>query len=396
MRFARLFAVLWALLWITWGSSGICAEDDYVAKKGLEFYQRDLQNLLQQVLALGPSDRDQKDFLDKLFQLKYMEVERLFDMVEQRDVVKGQVAELCVLKSVESHALGNWIQAYFALKDAESWNQNIGSQSLKIAGKPFDVTSFAERLEKEMLENGTNVRFLIRPFPQDKMFRPDKVMLTRTQAEAKKVFAQARPDGRFAGIESDVSTTVGSSSSSGKRPADSSTVTDKDREFLAERLRKGLYKFFYNPTEENSDFSLYLPNGDYSVRDKEFALHPVDFEVTGAKTQVVLEPARWFRLSFSEEVHPSEIAVVYQGAPWTDLAHVPFGRCRIEVRNKGYAYPFVKVTFAPKGETFEQPGTAAQGQESEACVAVEDRGACRLTLKERDGSEKFRYSLLGY
>ena len=395
MRFVRAFAAVFASLWIAWASAGMCGEDDYVAKKGLELYQKDLQNLVQQILALGPADRDQQEFLDRLFQLKYTEIERLFDMMGPEDAAKRQGAELYVLKAVETHALGNWIQAYFSMKDAESLNKDIRSQPIQIAGKPFDVASFCEGIENQMLEKGANVQFLIRPFSQERMFRPDKVTLIRAQREQRSASASARPDGRFAGIESDVSTTVGSSSSASRSGANSA-VSDKDREFLAERLRKSLYKYFYNPAEMNSDFSLYLPNGNYSLRDREFAIHPVDFEVAGEKIQVVLQPATWFRLTFSEEVHPSEILVLYKGNPWTDLAHVPFGKYRIEVRNKEYTYPFVKVTFVQKGETGEQSGIAEQGQETEGRVAVEDRGACKLMLKERDGSEKFRYSLVGH
>lgn len=382
-------------LWIpqaVWSQA--VAEEDYVVKKGLELYEKDLHGLVQQILALGPSDRGQQEFLDRMFQLKYGEVEKLFDMMGQSDPVKRRIGELCVVKAVENHALGNWIQAYFALKDSEAWNPAIRTQSVRIGGKLFDVASFSKELEGRMLERGANVRFLIRPFPEDRLFRPDKVALVRTELERKYSVGPARPERRVASIETDVSSSVGAPRGKPREPVD---LSDKDRAFLSERLRKALYKYFYEPVEQNSEFTLYLPSGCYVIRDSEFAIHPVQFEVTDEETKVVLQPARWFRLTFSGEVHPSEISVLYQGEPWTDLAHVPFGKYRIEVRNKEYTYPVVKVTFVPKekGST-EEAAAPSQEREPEGRIAVEDRGTCKLTLKPRDGNERFRYSLVGY
>lgn len=395
---ARNLWVMGLVLWTVgvplsaWGQAE--AEEDYVAKKGLELYEKDLHGLVQQILVLGPSDRGQAEFLDRMFQLKYGEVEKLFDMMGQSDPVKRRIGELCVVKAVENHALGNWIQAYFALKDAEGWNPSIRTQSVRIAGRPFDIASFSKNLEDRMLEEGANVRFLIRTFPEDRLFRPDKVALVRRDLERKHALGPARPERRVASIETDVSSTVGAPR---RRAAESLELSDKDREFLSERLRKALYKYFYEPVERNSQFTLYLPSGTYEIRDSEFAIHPVQFEVTGDETQVVLQPARWFRLSFSGEVHPSEISVLYRGEPWTDLNHVPFGKYRIEVRNKEFTYPFVKVTFVPKEKGIGSEATAAsQEQESERQILVEDRGTCKLVLKPRDGNERFRYSLLGY
>lgn len=387
------------LLWIAWipqpvWDQAAAEEEDYVAKKGLELYEKDLHSLVQQILALGPSDRGQQEFLDRMFQLKYGEVEKLFDLMGQGDPVKRRIAELCVVKAVENHALGNWIQAYFALKDAEGWNPTIRAQSVRIAGKPFEVASFAKELEESMLDRGANVRFLIRPFPEDRLFRPDKVALVRTELERKHPLGPARPERRVASVETDVSSTLGAP---GGRAKDSVGLSDKDRDFLSERLRKALYKYFYEPTERNSEFTLYLPSGTYAIGDSEFAIHPVQFEVRDEDTQVVLQPARWFRLSFSGEVHPSEISVLYRGEPWTDLAHVPFGKYRIEVRNKDYTYPLVKVSFVPKEKEAGMENVAAsREQEPEGRIVVEDRGNCKLVLKPRDGNEKFRYSLLGY
>lgn len=382
-------------LWIpqaVWGQA--VAEEDYVAKKGLELYEKDLHGLVQQILALGPADKGQQEFLDRMFQLKYGEVEKLFDMMGRSDPVKRRIGELCVVKAVENHALGNWIQAYFALKDAEAWNPAIRAQSVRIGGKLFDVAPFSKELEERMLERGANVRFLIRPFPEDRLFRPDKVALVRTELERKYPVGPARPERRVASLETDVSSSVGSPRGKPGEPVD---LSDKDRDFLSERLRKALYKYFYEPVERNSEFTLYLPSGCYAIRDSEFAIHPVQFEVTDEETQVVLQPARWFRLTFSGEVHPSEISVLYQGEPWTDLAHVPFGKYRIEVRNKEYTYPVVKVTFVPKEKgSAEEAAAPSEDREPEGRIVVEDRGTCKLTLKPRDGSERFRYSLVGY
>ncbi|MEW6441794.1 MAG: hypothetical protein AB1640_12745 [bacterium] len=399
MRILRPIGVLCAFLWLAGAPlAGFAEQDDYVARKGLELYQKDLQNLVQQIQGLGASDRAQREFLDRLFQLKYAETERLFDTMAPGSAISRQASELCSLKAVEQHALGNWIQAYFALKDAERWNRDIRSQSLKIGSRIIDLASFWAEVEQVMLENGGDVRFLIRPFPQDRMFRPDAVSLTRVetmstpQPQRPTRPSRASRASSFAALESDVSTTVGVSAN---RSAEANVVSGRDSEFLSDRLRKALYNYFYDPVESNSDFSLYLPNGTYAIRDKEFALYPVEFEVSGEETRVVLKPARWFRLSFSSEVHPSEIAVSVDGVQWADLAHVPFGKCRVEVKNKDYTYAFVKVMFVPEGEAGD-PAAAEQGPGAVNTITVEDRGTCKLTLKERDGNEKFRYSLLGY
>ena len=140
---------------------------------------------------------------------------------------------------------------------------------------------------------------------------------------------------------------------------------------------------------------LYIPQGTYRLWEKDFAIHPIDFEVSQKDTRVIIQPTCWFRLTFSDDVHPSDIELSYDGTEWKDFTHVPFGSYRLKVKNKGFTYPFVKVTFLMKrGASLEQE--AATQSQSDRNVVVEERGTCRLLLRQRNEAEKIRYNLLGY
>ena len=394
MKVAKATVVLCAALWVLAAPRWSLAEEDYVAKKGLELTQRDLQGLVQQIQSLGAGDQAQRELLDRLFQMKVVEVERLFDVMEPGDAMSRQAASLCALKAVEQHALGNWVQAYASMQDAERWDKSIRSGTLKIGAQTVGLAAFWDQVEQEALKKGGSVRFLIRPFAEDKMLRPDTITLDR------KLAAPERPRGPSSGALTDFAAATAEASTGPARPAGRSpkpeAVSGNDSGFLSERFRKALRQYFYDPVEAKADFSLFLPNGSYEIRDRDFALQPVDFEVSGEQTKVVLQPADWFRLTFSQQVHPSEIAVSVDGTPWADLAHVPFGKCRIEVKNPDYTYSTVRVVFVRKDQAGQVTGAPAQGPEAPNTVVVEDRGVCKLALREREGGEKLRYSLLGY
>jgi len=382
--------ILFTCLLLTGGFPSLCGAEDYAAKKGVALYRVDLQNLAEQILKLEPTERDQREFLDRLFQMKLAEAERMFQACGDAKEVKRQVAEIYLLKAIETDAMDNWVQAYFALQSAEAWNKGALTQHLKIGEKGYKVAAFAEELESKIKRWGNNVRFVIKPFPAEKMFQPDKVVLARSEEEEKEEKkaaaakrSQRKPDrdspgGRWDAIE---------------ESPEKMEISPKDEAYLLDRLNKALYAFYYNPVERNAEFNLFLPYGEYHLYEKDFTVHPVEFEVSGRSTQVVLRPARWFRLTISEEVHPSEVRLAFHGTEWKDLSHVPFGSYRVRVKSNEYTAPAARMTFVPKGDgTSEEEAAASKGE----IVVVEDRGVYKMTLRERTGNEKLRFSLLGF
>lgn len=356
-----------------------CGAEDYVAKKGLTLYRSDLQNLAQQILALGSSAGDQRTFLHRLFEMKFAEAERIFGLCGQEDEVRRQVAELYLMRAIENRAVGNWIQTYFSLKDAETWNPDALRQVVDMGGRRFEMTAFAKDLEGEMRAKGNNVRFRIKSFDGGQMFRVDNVILAESYEQGE---GEGPGDGAATGFSS-----IGQN---GRKDG----ITEQDWAFLRDRFYKSLYAYYYDPSEQNAEFELYLPRGDYYVYEKDFALHPVEFTVSTQSTQVILQPARWFQMTLSEEVHPSNVRLSFHGMEWTDLTHVPFGTYKIHIKNKRYTYPSVKVTFVPKGDPsyLNEMGS----QVAEEAVYVDDRGVYQLAFQERNSSEKLRYKLLGY
>lgn len=368
-------------------SQGIA--EDYVAKKGLAVYQKDLTKLVEQSLALNDTDRGQLDMLNRLFEMKFHEAEQLFTFFGNSDTAKRRVADLYLLKAIENNKAGNKIQAYFALLDAESWNKDARKRTLRIAGNYFPVSTFSKELEKEMRKSGNNVKFLIATFPAEQMYHPEKIVLAKNKEDEREPFDSART-GQASNKRKNKSTLR-----TGEADNPLMKVTEEDEQFLLSRFRKALYAYFYDPIESNAEFTLYLPFGSYHVYEKEFAVRPEEFDVTLQESKVNLQPAQWFVLGFSEEVHPSNISLSFHGVEWKDLGHVPFGRYRVKVSSPEFTYPVVNVTFVEK-EDMETLQQALNPLKPEATVVVEDRGTCSLGLKKRDSNEKLRYSFLGY
>jgi hypothetical protein len=341
------------------------------------------------MLLLDPSQQEQRGVLDRLFQMKFAEAERLFKVTGGGDGAKHQIAEMYALKSIEDQEQGNWIQAYSALKEAEAWNKDVKSRSLQVGGKRVDIGPLMEALEKQALANGKKVRFLIKPFPPEQMFHPDNVILIRTEEQVKSVRPQTVSERRSEGL--------GTDAPAREPEVVLSPISKQDEAFVVKNFRKALYAYFYNPIDTNAEFSAYLPQGRYRLWEKDFAIHPVDFKVSVKNTQVVIQPASWFRLTFSDQVHPSDIEVSSNGTEWKDLNHLPFGDYRVKVRDSEFTYPFVKVVFQRNGNASfqEETATVTQSQDTRY-VNVGERGTCRLLLRERDGSERFRYGVLGY
>jgi hypothetical protein len=367
--------ILIACLLLTGGFPYLCGAEDYAAKKGIALHRADLQKLVQQIVKLDPKEKDQREFLDRLFQMKLAEAERMFQVCGDAKEVKRQVAEIYLLKAIEADAMDSWIQAYFALQNSEAWNKEALTQYLQIGEKGYKVAAFAKELENKLQRWGNNVRFLIKPFPRDKMFQPDRVVLARSEGEKERKAASVKPSqgrlnrdssgGRWEAIEE----------SPKKRE-----ISPKDKAYLLDRFNKALYAFYYSPIERNAEFDLFLPYGEYQLYEKDFMIHPVEFEVSDRSTQVVLRPARWFRLTVSEEVHPENVRLSFHGKEWRDLNHVPFGSYRVRVKSKGYTAPAARMTFVPKGEgASEEEASRGKGE----IVVVEDRGVYKMTLRER-------------
>ena len=391
MRWKILTAMtLLACLLLTVGFPPLCGAEDYVAKKGVVLYRVDLQNLAQQILKLDPTDKDQRDFLDRLFQMKFTEAERMFQVCGEEKEVKRQVAELYLLKAIEADTMGNWIQSYFALQNAEAWNKGALTQSLQIGENRYDMAAFSQELENKAQRWGNKVRFVIKPFPPGQIFRPDKVVLARSEEKETEPATEESlrrpprrsdrggPGGRPDAIE---------------EPVEKMEISQRDESFLLDRFSKALYAYYYDPVDKNAQFDVFLPHGEYYLYEKDFTVHPVEFEVSDRSTQVVVQPARWFRLTVSEEVHPSDVRLSFHGTEWTDFEHVPFGRYRVCVKNHQFTSPALRMTFAPKAETSSGQDPSAATEEA---VVVEDRGVYKLALRERTGNEKLRYKLFGY
>ena len=110
---------------------------------------------------------------------------------------------------------------------------------------------------------------------------------------------------------------------------------------------------------------------------------------------MVLQPARWFRLTVSDEVHPSNVHLSFHGVRWEDFEHVPFGSYKVHVKSNEFTGSAVWITFVPGvDDEPEQEASAAKGKGE--VVVVPDRGAYELSLRARTGNEKMRYSLLGF
>lgn len=391
MRFKTLFTTaLIACLLASLGFGTLCAAEDYVAKKGVALYRVDLQNLTNQLIKLEPSDKDQREFLDRLFQMKFAEAERMFQVCGDDKEVKRQIADLYLLKAIETEAMGNWIQAYFAMQHAKTWNPEVVVQHLQVGEKGYNVAAFADELESKAKTWGNDVRFVIKTFPADQVFRPEKVVLARSEEEESEedpAVAPRRPSGR---LDRD---SPGGRWDAIEEPREKPEISAKDEAFWLDEFKKALYAYYYNPIERNAQFNLFLPYGEYHIYEKDFSVHPVEFSVSEASTQVVLRPARWFRLTISDEVHPSDVHLVFHGMEWKDFSHVPFGSYRVRVKSGEYTAPAARMTFMPKEDVAaESESTAKRG----AMVVVEDRGVYEMKLRERNGNEKLRYSLLGF
>jgi len=110
---------------------------------------------------------------------------------------------------------------------------------------------------------------------------------------------------------------------------------------------------------------------------------------------VILQPARWFRLTISDEVHPSNVHLSFHGEKWEDYDHVPFGSYKVHVKSNEFTGPAVWITFVPEMAATSEEGATAQKTKGEV-VVVPDRGEYELSLRARTGNEKMRYSLLGF
>jgi hypothetical protein len=322
--------------------------------------------------------------------MKFAEAEKMFPMCGEDNQVKRLIADLYLLKAVVEDGMGNWIQSYVAVQDAAGWSRDALTQSLKFGGKDYDMGAFSQDLEAKVRAWGNQVRFVIKPFPTDRMFRPEKVVLSRSEEEeptAANVHASRRSRGR---LDRD---SRGEPWGAVEEPREKIKISRQDEAYVRDRLNKALYAYYYDPIEKNAQFDLFLPYGEYYLYEKDFTVHPVEFKVSDRNTQVVLRPARWFKMTISEEVHPSNVHLSFHGVEWKDLDHVPFGSYRVHVKSNQFTAPAVRITFVPKTDTVsEQEPDGRKGE----VVVVEDRGVYKLSLRKRTGNEKLRYSLLGF
>lgn len=369
-----------------------CGAEDFVAKQGVALYRVELQNLAQQILKLGPADEDQREFLERLFQMKFTDAERVFAVCGDSPEAKRLIAELYLVKAVVADSLGDWIQSYFSVKEAAGWNGEVMTQSLQIGEKAYNIPAFSNNLENKAKQWGNRVLFVIKPFPLDNMFLPEKVVLARSEegeTETKTLGPTSRARVR------------GNADSPGGRwdtqpePPGKVEISPKDKAYLLERFNKALYAYYYDPVEKNARFEIFLPHGEYYVYEKDFTIHPVDFEVSEKSTQVTLQPARWFRLTISDEVHPSNVQLSFHGVKWEDYDHVPFGSYKLRVKSNEFTGPAVWITFVPEMAAVSEEGAPAQKTKGEV-VVIPDRGEYELSLRARTGNEKMRYSLLGF
>ena len=369
-----------------------CGAEDFVAKQGVALYRVELQNLAQQILKLEPADKDQREFLERLFQMKFAEAERMFKVCGDGLEVKRLVAELYLVKAVVADSLGDWIQAYFSVKEAGEWNRQVMTQSLQIGEKAYNIPTFSSDLENKAQQWGNRVRFVFKPFSLEKMFRPEKVVLARSEEqETQQAVVRSTSRARVKrGADS-----PGGRWDTQPEPLGNVEISPKDQAYLLERFNKALYAYYYDPVEKNAQFEIFLPHGQYYVYEKDFTIHPVDFEVSEKNTQVILQPARWFRLTVSDEVHPSNVHLSFHGVKWEDYDHVPFGSYKVHVKSNEFTGPAVWITFVPEmGAASEEEAPA--GKRKGEIVVVPDRGEYVLSLRARTGNEKMRYSLLGF
>ena len=383
--------VLFGCLLLAAGFVLPCGAEDFVAKQGVALYRVELQNLAQQILKLGPEDTDQREFLVRLFQMKFTDAERMFEVCGDGTVVKRSIAELYLVKALVADSMGDWIQSYFAMKEAGEWNRQVMTQSLQIGEKAYNIPTFSNNLENKAKQWGNQVRFVIKPFDLDNMFVPEKVVLARN--EDAEVQAPAAVSTSRARVKKD-SDSPGGRWDTQVEPLGSVEISPKDQAFLLERFSKALHAYYYDPVEKNAKFELFLPHGEYYVYEKDFTIHPVDFEVSKKNTQVTLQPARWFRLTISEEVHPSNVHLTFHGVKWEDYEHVPFGSYKVHVKSTEFTGPAVWITFVPE-EMDDASGATPKKAKGEV-VVVPDRGEYNLSLRARTGNEKMRYSLLGF
>jgi len=369
-----------------------CGAEDFVAKQGVALYQVELQYLAQQILKLEPADKDQREFLERLFQMKFAEAERMFHVCGDGTEVKRLVAELYLVKAVVADALGDWIQSYFSVKEAAEWNRQVMTQSLQIGEKAYNIPTFSNNLEHKAQQWGNQVRFVIKPFSLEKMFRPEKVVLARSE-EQKTQKTAVRSTSR-ARVKRDADSPGGRWDTQAE-PLGNVKISAKDEAYLLERFNKALYAYYYDPVEKNEKFEIYLPHGEYHVYEKDFTIHPVDFEVSKRNTQVILQPARWFRLTVSDEVHPSNVHLSFHGVKWEDYDHVPFGSYKVHVKSNEFTGPAVWITFVPEMDAASEEEASARKSKGEV-VVIPDRGEYELSLRARTGNEKMRYSLLGF
>jgi hypothetical protein len=382
--------ILFVCLLLTAGFVLPCGAEDFVAKQGVALYRVELQNLAQQILKLEPAEKDQRDFLERLFQMKYAEAERMFEVCGDGTEVKRAIAELYLVKAIVANALGEWIQSYFAVKEAAEWNRQVMTQSLRIGEKAYNIPTFSHDLENKAQQWGNRVRFVIKPFDMDNMFIPEKVVLARSEEEETET--PTVPSTSRARVKNDADSPGGRWDPQAE-PLGNVEISPKDQAFLLERFNKALYAYYYDPVEKNAKFEIFLPHGEYYVYEKDFTIHPVDFEVSKKNTQVTLEPARWFSLTISDEVHPSNVHLSFHGVKWEDYDHVPFGTYKVHVKSDEFTGPAVHITFVPEdADTSGEKAAAKKGQ----VVIVADRGEYALSLRARTGNEKMRYSLLGF
>jgi hypothetical protein len=382
--------VLFGCLFLAAGFALPCGAEDYVAKQGVALYEVELKNLAHQIVKLGPEETDQREFLERLFQVKFTDAERMFEVCGNGMEVKRSIAELYLVKAVVADSLGDWIQSYFSVKEASGWDWQVMTQSLKIGEKTYDIPGFKQELEDKAKKCGNRVRFVIKPFPLDHMFKPEKVVLRRD--------ADGETGGQIVSSTSRARVKMDADSPGGRWDTAAELlgcveISPKDQAFLLERFNKALYAYYYDPGEKNAYFEIFLPNGEYQISDKNFTIHPVDFKVSKKKTQVTLQPARWFRLTVTDEVHPSNVHLTYKGERWEDFNHLPFGSYKVHVKSNEFTGPTVWITFVPEDlATSQEKKSARKGE----VVIVPDRGEYELTLRPRTGNEKMRYSVMGF
>ena len=383
--------VLFGCLLLTAGFVLPCGAEDFVAKQGVALYKVELQNLAQQILKLEPGDTDQREFLERLFQMKFTDAERMFGVCGDDTDVERSIAELYLVKAVVADALGEWIQSYFAVKEAAEWNRQVMTQGLQIGEKTYNIPKFANNLEDKARQWGNRVRFVIKPFDLDSMFSPEKVVLARSDDGETETPV---PSTSRARVKRDADSPGGRWDTQ-MEPLGNLEISSKDQAFLFERFNKALYAYYYDPVEKNAKFDIFLPHGEYYLYEKDFTIHPVDFEVSKKKTQVTLQPARWFRLSITDEVHPSNVHLTFHGVRWEDYEHVPFGSYKVCVKSNEFTGPTVWMTFVPEMSSASKedaPATKTKGE----VVVIPDRGEYELSLRARTGNEKMRYSLMGF